>query len=249
MQDLLPTFAYAALVFLAAGTVKGVVGMGLPTTAIAFMTIVVDPRMAMSLALIPMVTSNAWQLYRSGGILGAARRYGIFLALLVVTILITLWLSSNAPQGFLLGALGAVILIYVALTFSRWAPNIPAHRDRAAQVIAGTMSGIMGGLVAVWAPPMGAYLAARNTTKDEFVRATGFLLFLGSIPLTIGYVRQGFLTSDVAWMGIALLVPTFAGFALGEKLRTHVSEAGFRRVILVFFALMGLNLLRRAIVA
>ena len=55
-----------SLVFVIAGSVKGMVGIGLPTAAISMLTLFVDPRMAIALTLGPMVFSNAWQVWLSG---------------------------------------------------------------------------------------------------------------------------------------------------------------------------------------
>lgn len=247
MNDPVQLYLIAIATFLVAGTVKGLVGMGLPTTSIALLTLTIEPRLAIALTLIPMLASNAWQLFRAGDVRGALGRYWRFIVFLVVTIALTVWATRNAPQEFLLGALGVIILIYVAMSVSQNIPPIPDRLNATVQTIAGIASGIIGGLVGVWAPPMGAYLAARQVSKDEFVRATGLILLLGSIPLTLGYIQQGFLTWQVGWFGLALLIPTFAGFALGERLRSYMSEAGFRRILLIFFAVLGLNLLRRAV--
>jgi uncharacterized protein len=233
--------------FLLAGAVKGAAGMGLPTMAVGLMTLVLDPRSAIALILIPMLFSNAWQAWRSGQVVRAARTYLPFALALMIGVAASIALSRDAPDAVLFATLGGAILIFVVVSASRWAPRIPARRDRAAQLIAGAISGLMGGLTSVWAPPMAIYLAARHTPKDEFVRASGLLIFLGSIPLVAGYVAQGFLTLGTAVTSVALLVPTFVGFALGERLRHTMSETTFRRFLLGVFLLMGLNLLRRAI--
>jgi uncharacterized membrane protein YfcA len=115
-------------------------------------------------------------------------------------------------------------------------------------VIAGILAGLMGGLTSVWAPPMAVYLAARHVPKTEFVRASGLLIFLGSLPLAAGYIHQGYLTGELTLISLALLVPAFAGFALGEALRQRMSEQTFRQALLVVFLLMGLNLIRRALI-
>ena len=65
--------------------------------------------------------------------------------------------------------------------------------------------------------------------------------------MAIGYVSAGFVTVQLALVSLALLVPTFAGFAIGERLRNRLSEVAFRRWLLGVFLLMGLNLIRRAI--
>ena len=232
--------------FLLAGTIKGAVGMGLPTAAMGLMTLVLDPRTAIALILMPMLLSNAWQVYRSGDTLRAMRRYLPLALALMVGVGGTVSLSGSAPDRLLLGMLGVSLLIFVAVNASRWAPRITAARDRPVQIATGAIAGVMGGLTSVWAPPMAVYLAAKKVDKDEFVRASGLLIFLGSLPLTIGYLRQGTLTRELAFVSFFLLIPTFAGFAFGERLRSRFSEAGFRRALLLVFALMGLNLIRRA---
>lgn len=237
----------AALALFVAGTVKGAAGMGLPTTAIALLTLSLAPRMAIALVLIPMIVSNAWQVYRSGHVWPALRRYLPFGLCLAVMVGATVALTDSAPDRLLLGLLGSVILLFVLVSVTRWSPHIAPERDRPAQIVAGAIAGVMGGLTSVWAPPLAVYLAARQTPKDEFVRASGLLIFIGSLPLAWGYARQGFLTAELAWISAALLVPTIAGFTLGEAIRERLSEAGFRRVLLLVFALMGLNLLRRAL--
>ncbi|MCP3970073.1 MAG: TSUP family transporter [Rhodobacteraceae bacterium] len=239
--------ALVALAFLIAGTVKGAAGMGLPTTAVSLMTLALDPRTAIALVLVPMIASNAWQVWRSGEILRACRTHLPFALTLMLGVAVTLMLSGDASDRVLLATLGAALLIFVAVNLARWAPHVPVWADRPAQVFAGLLAGGMGGLTAVWAPPLAIYLAARRVGKDEFIRASGLLILLGSLPLALGYLGQGFLTGGTLAMSLLLLGPTFVGFAIGERIRRGLSETGFARTLMVIFALMGLNLLRRAL--
>ena len=105
----------------------------------------------------------------------------------------------------------------------------------------------MGGLTSIWLPAILIYLLARDITKEDFVRATGLMLFTGSLPLFAGYIAAGFLTGPLALLSLALILPTWAGMALGAKLRGTLSEEAFRKVLLGVFALIGLNLIRRAL--
>ena len=50
-----------SLAFIVAGVVKGLIGIGLPTTAITIMTFFISPLMALRLNLIPMIVANMWQ--------------------------------------------------------------------------------------------------------------------------------------------------------------------------------------------
>ena len=244
-----PTFLviYVFIVFIAAGTVKGLVGMGLPTTAVGFMTLTLDARTGIALVIVPMLVSNVWQLYRAGHVVRTFRRYAPFAAVLLISIAATFLITQNANDRIVLGGLGVIFLLYVAVSATKWAPDIPDSKDTAAQIGGGILGGIMGGLSGVWAPPVAIYLAARGSSKDEFVRATGLLLMTGSIPLLWGYAKAGYLSGQLFWLSVALLIPTFAGFSIGERLRNSLSESAFRRMMLVLFAIMGLNLIRRAL--
>lgn len=247
-MNLDPTLAGSlALVFLTAGTVKGSVGIGLPTMAMGLMTLFIDPRSAIAILLLPMLLSNLWQVYRAGEVVRAARTYTPFAVCLALFVGITVFVTRDVNDNILLGVLGLIIVGFVVVSLTKWAPQIGDRYDRRAQIGFGTIAGVMGGLTAIWAPPMAIYLAARQVSKDEFVRATGLLITFGSLPLLAGYVAQGVLTLPLFIVSAGVLVPTFAGFAVGEKLRHRLSESGFRKLLLGVFLLMGLNLLRRAV--
>jgi uncharacterized membrane protein YfcA len=237
----------AALCFLLAGTVKGVVGIGLPTTAIGVMTLWIDPRVAIALTLLPMTFSNAWQVIRQGHIGRTMRTYRVFAVVLFFGVGATTLLSKDVPQQVLTGILGTIIIVFSLVNLIKDFPALPARFDRVAQISMGLFAGVMGGLTAVWGPAMIMYLTATRKPKDEFVRATGFLIFVGSIPLLLGYIRNGFFTADIAWIGALMLIPTLAGFTLGEALRSRMSGEVFRKTLLYVFLLLGLNLLRRSI--
>ena len=54
-----------AFTFLIAGLIKGIIGIGLPTTAITIMTFFVSPLLALGLNLVPMTVANIWQFSQS----------------------------------------------------------------------------------------------------------------------------------------------------------------------------------------
>lgn len=241
-------FIALSVILFAAGAVKGAVGMGLPTVAIGFMTLMIDPRAAIAYFIAPMVVTNAWQVYRQGEVVRSLRRYALFCVALASFVTITVWLSKEAPDRLLFAVLGAVILMFVALQKLKTPPLLPDRFDGHGQVVMGVLAGCLGGLVGIWAPPMVVYLAARRSEKEEFVRASGLIILVGSIPLAAGFIWAGHLSGVTIFWSLLLVIPTLAGFAIGERLRHRLSEAAFRSLLLWVFLFMGLNLLRRALV-
>jgi hypothetical protein len=57
-----PAFLFAALTFLLACLVKGVIGLGLPTVAMGLLSLVMAPAQAASLLIVLSLATNLWQL-------------------------------------------------------------------------------------------------------------------------------------------------------------------------------------------
>jgi uncharacterized membrane protein YfcA len=83
--------------------------------------------------------------------------------------------------------------------------------------------------------------------KETFIQATGTIWFAASIPLLIGYRQNGILDDSTAVLSLAACLPSFLGLWVGTWVRGKIEQESFRKVLLVVFFLIGLNLIRRAI--
>ena len=66
--------------FLLAGTVKGVIGLGLPTVSLAILTVAFDLPQAMALLLVPSFVTNLWQAMVGGHARELIARLWLFFA-------------------------------------------------------------------------------------------------------------------------------------------------------------------------
>lgn len=235
-------------IFLIAGVIKGTVGIGLPTASVGLMSQVIEPRTAIALVVFPSLLSNAWQIWRAGRFIATLRRFRIFIVCLMGMIaLVSMTVTAGVATQTLMLMLGFVIILFSVSSLAWAPPFIPARFDGAGQAVSGLTSGVLGGMTGIWAPPMVTYLMGRRVEKDDFVRASGAMIFMGTLPLIFGFWQIGIVTGPLALMSIALTVPAIAGFALGERIRRRLDADRFRRVVLVIFLIMGLNLLRKAL--
>lgn len=246
-MDLIELLILGTVTFVIAGALKGLVGIGLPTASMGMLTLFLAPRTAIAMMLLPMLLSNLWQLLRERRVSRTVRRFGLFALVLMGTVGVTAVLTQNVNDRVLLGVLGGVILLFVGFSLKGWVPELPARLDRAAQVGFGAIAGVLGGLTSGWAAPLAIYLTMIRADKSEFISATGLLIFAGSIPLCAAYLWTGMMDLSQLGLSAVMLIPTLAGFALGETLRGRLSVMAFRRIVLGMFAVMGLNLIRRAI--
>lgn len=86
------TFAVIIATFFLAGTVKGVIGLGLPTVSVGLLTAAIDLPTAMALLLVPSFATNLWQALAGGHGRTILRRIWPFLA----TATIMVWFGAMA---------------------------------------------------------------------------------------------------------------------------------------------------------
>ena len=238
----------AALAFLFAGTIKGLVGLGLPTTVLGILSQFTDPRQAIALLLLPILISNTWQIYRSRMAVKIFKKLWAFCLVMGVLIFITSQFAATISTNVLTVFVGIVIVLFVITNVFLKKFTIPDNHDKAYQIGFGAVAGVMGGLTSLWAPPIVMYLFSKSLSKDEFVASVGVLLMAGSIPLLGGYITAGLTTPTLLLYSLAMVIPTLAGFAAGEWARSFLAAEQFRKILLGIFLLLGTNLIVNAVI-
>lgn len=246
MTDL-TLIAFAGAVLLLAGAVKGFIGLGMPTVALAMLTLRLDARTAVTLIIVPMLMSNLWQFWRGPDMARCARRHWRYALVLILCVAVTVWLSQSAPDRLLRGVLGVLVIGFCYLSWRDMVPRIPAHRLRAYEFLSAGAAGLVGGLTAAWAAPLAMYLTGLRLDRDDFVQALGFLITAGSLSILASFIAVGHSSPHSLVISSLLILPTLIGFALGERLRHRTDPALFKRVFLIGFALLGVNLLLGAV--
>ena len=242
LQALLPSLdplliASICGIFIFAGIVKGFLGIGLPAAAMGLLTLIFPPTEAISLLWLPILFSNMFQFGRARNKREIAVTYKWFAAAIFISIFLTSLFINDYPTALLTVAIGVAMVVFsMNLLFGL---SLPVGPGRGWQVGVGIVSGVLGGLSSIWSPPVAMYLMARNTPKDMFIGATGFLFLAGCLPLGVGLVISGLITGPVIVKSLLGLLMTLTGFRIGEILRERVSQDRFRQIVLVAFLIMG----------
>jgi len=232
-------------IFVLGGFVKGVVGLGLPTVAVALLTLTIGLQDAMALMLVPSFVTNLWQAF-AGGRLGAILRR--FWSLLLAVCL-GVWLGTavlrTADPGLLTGLLGLLLAAYAGWGLA--APRVPspARHHRWLSPLTGLLNGLVTGLTGTLVVPAGIYFQALGLSRDMLVQAMGVLFCISTAALGAALWARGMMGVDLGLASLAGLVPALAGMWAGQKVRRRLDEATFRRVFLLSLLLLGLWLTTR----
>lgn len=233
------TAAIIAATFLLAGTVKGVIGLGLPTVSLGLLTAALDLTTAMALLIVPSLVTNLGQAVIGGNGRAIVLRIWPFLLMATVTVWVGALALTRLDLSLLSGLLGGLLVAYAALSLAGLRPVISAQRDVWAGPILGTVNGVLTGMTGSFVVPGVMYLQAIGLPRDALVQAMGVLFTASTVALALALQGNRLLTPELGLVSAVAVIPAAAGMLLGQRIRQGLSEARFRRVFFVGILLLG----------
>lgn len=230
-------------VFVLAGGVKGITGMGLPTVAVSLLGLWMAPAQAAALLVAPSLATNVAQCRGPHARQLVAMLWPAWLALAIVTVWTPeLGTSASAVNPHVL--LGAVLVFYGA--WGLWRPALPVLHPRAGLLglVAGAATGFVTALTAVFVVPLVPYLQALRLEKDAMVQALGMSFTVATLALALRLHSSGEL-AVLSIQSTVALATAFVGLWLGAMVRARISGPAFQRsLFMVFIGLGAANLVR-----
>jgi len=239
--------AMVVATFLAAGFVKGVIGLGLPVVVLGFLGSTLGVREALTIMLIPAIATNTWQALAGPAFGMLARRLWSFLATAGVGIWFGAGVLAGAKSETMVALLGVTLCTYCAVTVLRVHMPPPGRREPWMSPLMGGLGGVMFGMTGIMIVPGVLYLQTLGLRRDVFVQALGITFVTISLALGTSLTGRGLMSLDLMLMSLTALVPTAAGLALGQRYRHHISEDRFKRIFFVALFVIGLDMLRRSL--
>lgn len=237
------TWGPVVAVFALAGLVKGVIGLGLPTVAMALLALRMPPAEAAALLLAPSLLTNVLQCRPWRDAPARLRAtWPLQLGLLVGTLGVGAW--WGAPAGAAAGAvLGAVLALYagIGLRGWRWTGASPAGA-----LPTGLATGALTAITGVFVVPAVPWLQARIVDRAALVQALGLTFTVATLALAAQLALHDALALSQVGASLALVVPALLGMTLGERVRGRLSDTVFRRSFFGGIGALGLWLMARA---
>ncbi len=244
-----PLFWLIGAVFVAAGAVKGVSGMGLPTFAIALLGQAMPPATAATLVLLPSLLTNIMQCIGPHARTLVRRLWPLWLGVAGATV------GSPLPDLGTAGndariTMGAVLMVYGAWGLAR--PALPdlARHTRVLGGLAGVLSGALTAATGVFVMPLVPYLQSLRLEKDAFIQALGLSFLVATLALA---VRLGHMASSgvpVPAIGhVIALAAACLGLWIGAHWRQRLPAPMFQRALYSVFLGLGALMLARALAA
>jgi uncharacterized membrane protein YfcA len=242
------TLTAVVATFLIAGTVKGVIGLGLPTVSLALLTVAIGLPNAMALLLVPSFVTNLWQ----AGVGGHGRAILVRLWPFLLMATATVWLGATAltrvDLAWLSALLGALLVVYATANLAGFRLAVTTRQEVWVGPLAGSVNGVLTGMTGSFVVPGVLFLQAIGLPRDMLVQAMGMLFTVSTLALAVALQGSGLLTFELGGLSVVALLPAIVGMMLGRRIRQNLSEQRFRRVFFASLLMLGAYIIARAFV-
>ncbi|HUC12448.1 MAG TPA: sulfite exporter TauE/SafE family protein [Stellaceae bacterium] len=245
----LPLSAKAGLfaAFVVGGVVKGVLGIGLPLVLVPLTAQFLDLPVAVALLSVPIVIANVPQALEGGQTRAALRRLAPILVTLVLGTLFGVHLLVSVNRRVLDIGVGVSFVLMAILLLCLPRIRIGRAAEPWVSPLVGLMAGILGGVTAIFGPPLIAYQIGLGVNPGTFVKHMAILAFTATMTLLLALGGSGALGGTDLLISAVAIIPIQIGMPLGRWLRGRVPPAVFRAAVLCALAWAGLDMLGRGL--
>jgi uncharacterized protein len=248
MIDAAPLVIVTAFVFILAGFIKGVIGLGLPTVAVGLLGLMMAPAQAAALLIVPSLVTNVWQLAAGPRLVPLLRR----LWPMIAGIGLGTWAGSGLlaadAGGRATMALGAALILYAVASLVCTRLRVPPGAEAWLSPIVGAATGVVTAATGVLVIPAVPYLQALSLEKDDLVQALGLSFTVSTVALAASLAQEGLFHASLAGTSVLALAPALAGMWLGQCVRVRVRPAVFRFCFFLGLLALGSHLVLRTLI-
>jgi uncharacterized membrane protein YfcA len=237
--DSLFLFSAVAGIFLLAGLVKGVIGMGLPTVAIGLLGLMMTPAQAAAILVVPSLISNIWQFAIGGGLPALLKRlWPMLIGICIGTFFGAVYLPhSGSGQATIW--LGVALAAYAALGLIKVQFAVPPRAELWLGPLVGIATGAVTVATGVFALPGVPYIQALQMDRHRLVQALGLSFTVSTVTLALALQHAGEIHAALLWPSLLALVTVLIGMGAGQLVRGRIKPETFR--LYFFLGLLALG--------
>ena len=242
-----PMLFVIGAVFLLAGFVKGVLGLGLPTVSMGLLAVTMQPSRALAIVIAPAIITNIWQTFGGPYLRDILKRLWPLMLCTVIGSLMSAGAMSGAYARYGTVALGALLVIYAVIGLTQFRLRIERRNEKWVGGIVGLVTGVISASTGVQVIPSMPFIQAIGMEKDELVQALGVFFTVATLALSVSVSASGLLNATTAIPGAIALACSFAGMFVGQTVRAKMPTEAFRSWFLIGMILLGVYLAGSAI--
>jgi hypothetical protein len=204
------------------------------------MALHLDLKVAIPLVIVPSIVSNLTIMIQAGSFGEAIRRFWPLYAASIPGLLIGLNILIAINVDVAKAILGLVLVLYALLTLANTPYSLPEIVERKLKIPVGFLTGFINGLTGSQVMPVLPYLMSLDLEKNSFVQAINISFTLSSLIMLISMNQFGYLSPDLLLTAITSLLPVLVIVYIAGRIRRHLPQVLYRRLVLIFLLFTGL---------
>ena len=237
-----PFLIFIVAVFLLAGFVKGVIGLGLPTVSVGLLAVAMPPAHALAIVIVPAILTNIWQTFAGSYLRDIMRRLWPLLVGTAIGIRLNADMMTGPYARYGTILLGILLVIYSVISLRKYVFAVRPRDEKWIGAIVGLVTGAISAATGVQVIPSMPYFQAIGMEKDELIQALGVFFTIATLVQAFNLSAAGLLNESTALPGVVALACSFTGMAIGQAVRTRLEPDAFRRWFLISMILLGIYL-------
>ncbi len=240
------TLLLLCFAFLLGGLVKGVIGTGLPTIALALLTATIGLKEGMAIILLPSILTNIEQGLLGGHLKEVLARSWSFLFTTFLTVWVGAAFITRVDIAMLSGLLGTILLLYAFIGLSAQKIARPGTAEIWLSPLIGSINGLLTGLTGSSVIPGVLYLQSLELGRDRLIQTMGLLFLTSTTTLAFALQKNQLLSRELIILSAIAFIPSYIGMLAGRRIRRNISEQLFRRLFFIFMLLLGCYIIVRS---
>ena len=229
-----------AAIILAAGLLQGLTGFGFVLIALPLLDLFLPLKTIIPLVcLLALCVSLMLSIQLRKTI--AFRCIALLFAATVPAIPLGVYVLKHIPSEYLAISLSLLMISFTAYQLL----NNPAPRSlgRPWTMLAGFLSGVLGGSIGAGGPPVIIYSALQPWSKDQAKGTLAFYFLISGATVSSMHTVSGLVTGEVLHLFLISLPSLAVGLFLGLFIYKRMSDIGYRKLAFILVFALGCMLL------
>lgn len=238
-----PVFLFVLFVLVLSAFIKGSLGLGFSTIALAMLANVIDLKSAISIVILPSLLSNLIVMFDAGHFRISLKTFCWMLLMTLPGMALGLQLLRQNDNSLSIVILGLVLVVYGIWGLLNHRFSIDRKLMPKLNPLIGFATGCINGATGSQIFPIMPYLISLNLDKNVLVQTINLSFTMSSLVMLSFLFNQGSLDVDSIFRYSLGLVPVAFGVWLGNKVRKKMSEDLFKRMVMILIVVLGILLL------
>jgi uncharacterized membrane protein YfcA len=224
--------------------IKGLAAFGDPLISNPALSVFIENRVISPMNLLLSVPFNGWISWKNRR--NFSIRESLLMQVCIFCGVIPGVLVLKYAASWILKAVLGIVILCIGLEMITRNRAKPARENRLVMAFVSFCSGITAGLYGINLFFV-AYVERTTKNRAAFRGSVCFIFLIESVFRIVMYIVTGIFTRHILLLSLVSFPGAVAGFLIGSKVDTKLSEEAIRQIVIAMFMFGGVSILLKAV--